>query len=159
MQWANHQIKRLVELDENLYLNGSWGRFLKNWALLNDLKNGWYLSTFFGGSPQKSIARLNFPCPIDSIFGFWLRKLRLRCIRYIDFHLFEWKENEQIPQKNPTFAPKICQILCNRLFFSKFFVHQKKKQREKMHGANPGVSGRNWRILWMFIGGESSKVQ
>lgn len=77
--------------------------------------------------PQKSIARLNFPCPIDSIFGFWLRKLRLRCIRYIDFHLFEWKENEQIPQKNPTFAPKICQILCNRLFFSKFFVHQKKK--------------------------------
>lgn len=90
-----------------------------------------FINIFWGSHPENPLQGWNFPCPIDSIFGFWLPKLRLRCISYVDFHLFEWKENEQIPQKNPTFAPKICQSSVQLFVFFEIFCSPKKNNGRK----------------------------
>ena len=151
--------KRLVELDEHLYLNGSWGRFLKI-----GLWNGWYFNIFWGPTP-KIIARLNFPCPMNSIFGFWLRKL-LSVHKVLVRRLPPVRVKKTINKsrkKIQLLHPKSAKVLCNRLFFSFFCSPKKNNGRKCMvrirRKNNDGVSGRNWRILWMFIGGESSKVQ
>ena len=155
--------KRLVELDEHLYLNGSWGRFLKI-----GLWNGWYFNIFWGPTP-KIIARLNFPCPMNSIFGFWLRKL-LSVHKVLVRRLPPVRVKKTINKsrkKIQLLHPKSAKVLCNRLFFS-FFLFTKKKQREKMHGANPSKKQRRcqrqelenpmnvhrWRKLEGSIGGE-----
>lgn len=55
-----------------------------------------------------------------------------RCIRYVDFHLFEWKKQSTNPPKKSNFCtPKSAKVLCNCLFVP-FFCSPQKKQREKM---------------------------
>ena len=123
------------------------------------------ISTFFGVPPQKSLQGWIFHVQWTPSLDFDYVSC-FRCIRYsyVDFHLFEWKKQSTNPAKKSNFCtpnlPKFCATVC----FFLFFVHQKKTTGENawcesVEKNNDGVSGRNWRILWMFIGGESSKVQ